>query len=89
MRKELVSKPLALAGTLDKPRNVNEIDSGGDDLRGLLLERKLVKALVGDWDDAVVGVNCAERIVCRLRLAIGEGVEESRLPDIGKTDEST
>ena len=44
---------------------------------------------VGHGDDADVGVDGAERIVRRLRLArAGDGVEQGGLADVGQTDDS-
>ena len=46
------------------------------------------RLVIGDGDDAHVGLDGAEGEVGGLCLRIGETVEEGRLPDIGKTHDS-
>jgi hypothetical protein len=86
---ELVAEAFALAGAGDEAGDVHELDGGGDDDVGLGDFLQDVGALVGHGDDAHIGIDGAERVVGRFRLAgAGEGVEKSGLAHIGETDDS-
>ncbi|MNL45662.1 hypothetical protein D3C87_1683240 [compost metagenome] len=85
---ELVAKTLALARAAHQPRDVHELDGGRDDGRGLDDALQHAEALVGDRHDADVGVDGAERIVGRHGSGASQGVEEGRLPDVRKADDT-
>ena len=86
---EFVAEPLPGAGALDEAGDVDELEDGGDNFLRLGDGAEFFQALIGDGDDAVVGVDGAEGIVGRLRLAgARDRVEERAFPDIGQTDDS-
>ena len=55
--KELVAEPFSLACSLHETCDVNEFDGGRDDFLRFRKRRKLVQTLVGDIDDANIGLN--------------------------------
>ncbi len=79
---ELVAQPLALRGSLDEPRDVDDFDRGGDHALGLVDLGQTDQPLVGHGDDAYVGLDRAEREIGRLRLGVRQTVEQGRLADV-------
>ncbi len=63
---ELVAETLALGGAFDEAGDVDELHGGGDEGFGLDELGDFGETGVGDSDDAGVGVDGAEGIVCRL-----------------------
>ena len=63
---ELVAEAFALGGAFDEAGDVDEFHGGGDEGFGLDEFGDFGEAGVGDGDDAGVGVDGAERVVCRL-----------------------
>ena len=59
--------------------DINELDNRGSVFVGIIHLGKLIKSLVGNGNNAYVGVDGAEGIVCRLGTRIGERVEECAL----------
>ena len=86
---ELVAEAFALAGALDEPGDVDELDRRGNDdvrLRDALQRRQ---PRIGYGHDADVRVDRAEGIIGRLRLSRArDGVEQGGLADVGKTDDT-
>ncbi len=85
---ELVAETLAFAGAFDETGDVDELHCGGDEGFGLDEFGDLREALIGNGDDAGVGVDGAEGIVGGLRLGRGEGVEDRGFSDVGETNDS-
>ncbi len=86
---ELVAQPLAAARPAHEARDIDELHGRRDDLLGTRQARERLEAGVGHGDDADVGVNSAERIIRRLRLAgAGDGVEEGGLAHVGQSDDT-
>ena len=84
---ELVAESFALAGALDQPGDVDELDRGGDGGLGFDQGGEGVEPGVGDGDDAGVGVDGGEGIVRDQRAGVGQGVEERRLADVRQSDD--
>ena len=68
--KELVAQALALAGAFDQAGDVDNLYRGGHYRTRLAHLDQLGEALVGNGDDAHVGLDGAEGEVCRLRLGV-------------------
>ena len=75
---ELVSQPLALAGPLDKARDVHELDDGGGGLLGIVHLAELVQPGVRHGHHAHIGIDGAEGIIGALRARVGDGVKKGR-----------
>lgn len=74
---ELVAEALAFGCAFDEAGNVNELDSGGEDLFGSGNFGEDIKSGIGDADHSDVGFDGAEGKVCGLGLRVGnDGVEE-------------
>ena len=88
VREELVAQALALRRALDEAGDVDDLDDRGDHLlrRDACLDA--LQARVRHGHDADVGVDRAERVVRRLGLARGEGVEDRALAHVGQADDA-
>ena len=73
---ELVAQALATAGTLDQTGDINDFDRRGHDARGIHQLGELVETLVGNGDNAHIGLDGAEREVGRLRLGIRQAIKQ-------------
>ena len=71
-----------------RPAMSTKLDGGGHHLGGLKSFDQRVEPLVGDGDDADVGLDGAERVVLGLGLGAGERVEQGAFADVGQTDDS-
>ncbi len=85
---ELVAQALARARAAHQAGDVDDAHGGREDLLALDEPRELAEPGVGHGDDADVGLDGAERVVLRLRLGGGEGVEQGALADVGQADDS-
>ena len=85
VRQELVAEALALVRALDQACDVNELDGGRHDLRGMHHLGELVQALVGNVHDAHVGVDRGEGVVGREPALAGQRGEQGRLAHVGQT----
>ena len=88
VREELVAEPLALRRALDKACNVDELDDGGRELLGVVLVAQPFEPLVRHGHDADVRVDGAERVVVRGDTRVRDGVEQSGLSNIRKSDDT-
>ena len=73
---ELVAQALATAGTLDQTSDINDFDRRGHDARRIHQLGELVETLVGNGDNAHIGLDGAEREVGRLRLGIRQAIKQ-------------
>ena len=85
VRKELVAQALALARTLDKPRDIDEFDACGSNFFTVIQRGELREPFVGNGDYADVRFYRAERKVCRLRACMGDRIEKSGFADVGQS----
>ena len=85
---ELVTQALALGRALHQPGDVDDLDDGRDHLLGRDVLGDPRHPGIGDRHDPHVGIDGAEGIVRRLRLARGQGIEHRALPDVGQPDDS-
>ena len=86
---KLVAQALALAGAFHKAGNVDNLDGGGHDALGVHKLGQLVEAIIGDGDHPHIGLDGAERKVCRLRLGVRQAVEQSGLAHVGESHNTT
>ena len=78
VREELVAETFALAGTLDEPCDIDELDGRRNDLFRACQHTKPLHPRVGNIHHADIRLNGAEGKIRRLGLAApGECVEES------------
>ena len=80
--------PSPLRGARDEPRDVDELDDGGEHLRRACQLRQPPEAHVWDGDDADVRLDRAERVVGRLGAGLAEGVEQRALADVREPDDA-
>ena len=85
VRKELVSKPFALACALDKTCDIHKFKRRGSDFFAVVKSGEFFKSFVGDGNDAYVWFYRAERIVCSLRSCLCDCVEKRALADVRQT----
>ena len=84
---ELVAEPLPLARAAHQPRDVHKLDHRRDQFLGMGNFRERGQPGIGHNDDPLVGVDGAERIVRRLRLARPcDGVKKSGFTHVGEPD---
>ena len=89
MAEKLVAQPLAAGGAAHQPGDVDEFELGRDDLCRFRQARADREPLVGHRDPPDIGLDRAERVICRLgRFGRGQGVEEGGLADIGQADDA-
>ncbi len=86
---EFVSQSLTTARTLDQTRNVHDLDGRGHDTCRVHQLGQLIQALIGHGDHAHIGLDGAERKVCRLRLGIRQAVKQGRFAHVGQPHYST
>ena len=73
---EFVSQALTTAGSLHQSGDVDDFDRRGHDARGIHQLGELVETLVGNGDNAHIGLDGAEREVGRLRLGIRQAIKQ-------------
>ena len=84
MGEELIAEALAAARTLHEARDIDEFDDGGGHLLARIEGGKLVEPLIGHGDDAHVGLDGAERVICHLGARVRDGVEEGGFSHVGE-----
>ena len=82
---EFVAEPFAFRRPFHQPGDVHDLDRGRDHPFGIVDLRQFDKPLVGNRDDAHIGLDGTERKVSRLRLRIGQAVEKGRFTHVGQT----
>ena len=86
---ELVAEPLTGAGAADDAGDIDDAHLGGDDFFGVDVNCvDDVEPLIGDADDADVGLDGGERVVRRQRPGGGQRVKQSALADVGQPDDA-
>ena len=84
---KLVAEPLPLAGSLHKPRDIDEFDHGGDEFFGVGDFGEDGEPGIGHDDDPLVGVDGAKWVVGRLRFPRpGDGVKEGGFANVREPD---
>src|SRR5699024_11837456 len=82
----LVAQPRTVRGALYVPGDIHELHGRLDHLRGREHLGQLVQSRVRQWHHADVRFDRGEGVVGRDGLVSGQGVEQSRLTDVGQTD---
>ena len=85
---ELVAEALTLAGALDEPADVDDLDRCVDRLLRLRHHGELVETIVGHLGDADVRVLRGERVRRGERTTAGERVVQRTLARVGETDQT-
>ena len=80
---KLVAQPLAFRGTFHQSGDIDDLDSGGNHPLGIVDLREPNEPLVGNGDDAHVGLDRTERKIRRLRLALDRQLKRVDLPTLG------
>ena len=88
IRQEFIAQPFALGGPAHQARNIHKLNGGGGVLLRVVHFRQLIQALVRHGDDADIGLNGAERIICGLRPRVGNGVEQGALAHVRQAHDS-
>ena len=86
---ELVAQPLPLRGSSHQARNIHNLHRGGYHAGRALHLHQLRQSLVGNGDDAHIGLYRAEGKIRRLRFSIAQTVEKGRLAHVGQTHYTT
>ena len=81
---KLVAKPLAFRGAFYKAGNINEFYNGRRFFVGLPYFGQLVQPCVRHGHHADIGFDGAERVICRPRPGVGDGIEQSGFAHVGK-----
>ena len=88
VRKELVAKPLSLGRAAHQPGDIHKLNRRGRVLLRVVHLSQLVQTLVRHSHDADIRLDGAERIVCRLRPRVCDGVEQRAFAHVGQTDDT-
>ena len=83
--KEFIAQALAPRSAFHQTCNIDNLDGGRYHTLGVVNLGELGKPLVGYGDYAHIGVDGAEREVCRLCLGVRQTVEKGTLAHIGET----
>ena len=86
--KEFVAETFAFCGAFNKTCDVNKFNGCGGVFFRLVNFRKFIKAGFRNSNNAYVGFNGAERIVCCLCAGIGDCVKKGGFSYVGKSDHS-
>ena len=86
--KELVAESLTLRRALDESCNVDELNDRRCDLLCMIQIAKQLQPLIRHRHNPDVRVDCAERIVCSLCPGFRQGIKQSTLSNIRKSDDS-
>ena len=85
---KFVAQTFALRGALHEARDVDDFDRRRDHALGVVDLREADQPPVGDRDHAHIGLDGAERKVCRLCLCIGQTVEKGRFTHVRQADDA-
>ena len=82
IRQEFVAQTFALRSTGNQACNINEFHRCRDDLRRMVDGSKAVKALIGNGNQANIGLDGCKRIVCSKSALLRKGGEQRRLANV-------
>ena len=88
VREELVAQTFALAGARHQTGDVDELDRCGDDLGRVVDLGQLLQAIVGNGNDADVGLDGGEGVVGCQTALVREGREQRGLAHVGQTHDT-
>ena len=88
VRKELVAQALALAGARHQTGDVDELDRCGNDLGRMVDFGQLLQTIVGNGDDADVGLDGGEGVIGCQTALVREGREQRGLAHVGQTHDT-
>ena len=88
MGKELVAETLALGCTANKACDVNKFDNSRGNFLGVVHFSKLIKTLVGNRNNTYIGLDSAERVVCRLSTGVGDSVKKGGLTYVRQSNDT-
>ena len=85
---ELVAQAFSFARARNQTGNIDKLDDGR--LHFLRIDdfRQFSHTRIGDFNDADVGFDGTERIVCRFDTRLGQRVKEGGFADVGQTDDA-
>jgi len=83
---ELIAEAFPFVGAANQAGNVKKLQRGGSGFRGPEDLRQSIKPIVGDGNNANIGIDRAKGIVCHFSPGGCDGVEEGRFSDIGESD---
>ncbi len=83
---KLVAQSLALRRPGNEPGDIDELHGRGQHLLRVRDRSELGQTRIGNFDDADIGLDRAERVVLGGNARPGQRVEERRLPDVGQAD---
>jgi len=86
MPQELISQPLACAGPLHQPSDIDKLDGGVLAFLGFHDDGKLVNTRVRHLHNPHIRVDGTERVVGRFGSGTGDGVKDGGFAHIGQTD---
>lgn len=86
---ELVAESFTFAGAFHQPGNVDNVAHGGYDTPRVNQLGELRQPFVGYGHLPHLGVDCAEREVCRLCLCAAQAVEKSGFSYVGKAHDTS
>ena len=88
IREKLVAEALAFGSALNQTGDIDKLNDSRHDLLCIVHLREHVQALIRHRDNSDIGIDCAERIVCRLGSRLSQRVEQSAFSDIRESDNS-
>ena len=87
--RNLLPRPSPVLAPLTRPAMSTNSKTAGTIFCDLEIVESVSSRSSGHGDDALIGLDGAKGIICRLRLARAcDGVEERALSDVGETDDS-
>ena len=82
IRQEFVAQTFALRSTGNQTCNINEFHRCRDDLRRVVDGGKAVKALIGNGNQANIGLDGCKRIICSKSALLRKSGEQRRLANV-------
>ncbi len=87
MPEKLVAEPFAASGAADQPGDIDKFELGRDDLGRFAEAGGDLEPFVGNRHSPEIGLDRAERVVCRLcRGGRGQRIEQRGFADIRQSD---
>ena len=82
IRQEFIAQTFALRSTGTQACNINEFHRCRDDLRRVIDGGKAVKSLIGNGNQANIGLDGCKRIVCSKSALLRKGGKQRRLANV-------